>query len=139
MSPTLLFRIAAVLLVLFAVLHTLGFLRFTPTSPGGQAVLRGMKEVSFSIAGKTRTYDDLYRGFGLYNTAYLLFSAFLAWALGGLALTAPRAVRPLGWGLFVLQLASVALSWTYFFLPPLAFSGLVALCVGWATWLVGSR
>jgi len=139
MSPTLLFRIAAVLLVLFAALHTLGFLRFVPTSPAGQAVLHGMKEVSFSIAGKTRTYDQLYRGFGLYNTAYLLFSAFLAWVLGGLAQTAPQAVRSLGWGLFVLQLSSIALSWTYFFLPPLAFSGLVALCVGWATWLVGSR
>jgi hypothetical protein len=137
MSPTLLFRIASVLLVLFAALHTFGFLKFAPASPGGQAVLRGMKEVPFSIAGTTRTYDELYRGFGLYNTAYLFFSAFLAWVLGGLAQAAPQAVRPLGWGLFVLQLVSVALSWIYFFVPPLAFSGLVAVCVGRATWRVG--
>ncbi len=42
MSPTLLYRIAAALLLLFAAGHTLGFLAFKPPSPEGLAV-RGLR------------------------------------------------------------------------------------------------
>ncbi len=69
-------------------------------------------------------------------TAYLLFAAFLAWHLGALARSSPQAIGLLGWAFFLVQVASLVLSWVYFFAVPAAFSGLVAVCVGWAAWLV---
>jgi hypothetical protein len=133
MSPTILYRIAAVLLLLFACGHTAGFLSFKPSSAEGLAVLNAMNSVAFDFEGNNRTYGGFYTGFGLTVTAYLLFSAFLAWYLGRLAVSQPRSVAPLAWALVAVQLVSLAFSVKYFFLVPVVFSALVITCLVWAT------
>jgi len=92
MKATLLFRIAAVLLLLFATGHTIGFLSFTPPTPEGVAVRDAMSNVHFQVRNNSLSYGGFYRGFGLFVTAYLLFSAFLAWQLGSLVVTYPREI-----------------------------------------------
>jgi len=140
MNVRLLYRIAAVLLVLFAAAHTVGFLTFTPATPEGVAVREAMNNVHFQAVTQSRSYGNFYRGFGLFVTAYLLFAAFLAWHLGNVAVKYPQAIGGLAWVFCGLQLASMVLSWIYFFPPPLIFSGLVAFCLGWAAWrLKGAR
>lgn len=136
MNATLLYRIASVLLALFALGHTVGFLKFKPASTDGLAVREAMTNVQFQIGGAKFTYGGFYTGFGLFATAYVVFAAFLAWHLGGLASTTPRAIGALGWEFFALQLVSLALSWIYFLPPPVVLSGLIAICTGWAAWLV---
>ncbi len=138
MNATLLYRIASVLLLLFAVGHTIGFLNFKPPTPEGVAVRDAMNNVHFQVRGGNFTYGGFYIGFGLFATAYLLFSAFLAWHLGGLAQNNPQAIGALGWAFFAVQMVSLVLSWIYFFVPPAVFSALVAACLGWAAWLVQS-
>lgn len=81
MSATLLYCIAAVLLLLFAVGHTVGFMGFKPASPEGLAVRDAMNSVRFEFKGASHSYGGFYTGFGLTVTAYLVFSAFLAWHL----------------------------------------------------------
>lgn len=132
MNTTLLYRIAAVLLILFAAAHTFGFLSFTPPTPEGVAVRDAMNNVHFQIRNHSYSYGNFYRGFGLFATAYLLFVAFLAWHLGAIAAKHPQAIGSLAWVFFGLQLVSMALSWIYFAPPPAISSGLVAACVGWA-------
>ncbi|MEA2239336.1 MAG: hypothetical protein QOC81_4060 [Thermoanaerobaculia bacterium] len=136
MSATLLYRIASVVLILFAAGHTAGFLSLTPPTPQGVAVRDAMNDVHFPVGSGSYTYGGFYKGFGLTLTAYMLFSALLAWHLGGLAATRPDAIGILGWAFFALQIASLVLSWMYFFPVPVVFSGVVAVCVGWAAWLV---
>jgi hypothetical protein len=136
MSATSLYRIAAVLLVLFAAGHTMGFLGFKPATQEGVAVKEAMEKVHFQIGGSSFTYGGFYVGFGLYATVYLLFSAFLAWHLGGLAARDPQAIGALGWVFFAAQLAGFALSWIYFAAPPAVLAALVTICVGWAALLV---
>lgn len=139
MKATALYRIAAVLLFLFAVGHTFGFLNFTPPSSEARAVRDAMKGVHFRIGGASYSYGGFYTGFGLFVTVYLLFSAFLAWHLGGLARSNPQAVGALGWVFCAVQVASLALSYVYFSMAPAVLSALVAVCVGWAAWLVRAR
>ena len=134
MKATLLFRIAAVLLLLFATGHTIGFLSFTPPTPEGVAVRDAMKNVHFQVRNNSLSYGGFYRGFGLFVTVYLLFAAFLAWQLGSLAVKYPQAVRPLGWMLCIVQAASFILSAMYFSGAPVISSALLALCLGWAAW-----
>ncbi len=138
MSATLLYRIASVLFVLFAAGHTVGFLKFQPPTPEGLAARDAMNNVYFEVSGARFSYGGFYVGFGLYVTVYLLFAAFLSWHLGGLASQNPQAIGALGWMFFAVQVASLVLSWKYFFLPPTVLSGLVAVCLGWAAWLVQS-
>jgi len=137
MSATLLYRMAAVLFVLFAVGHTYGFLTLRPPSAEGRAVYDAMNTVRFEIDGRSFTYGAFYRGFGLSCTASMILSAFLCWHLGGLARSAPAAIGALGWVFFTVQVVGVVLSFIYFGPPPMVLSALVAAMVGVAAFLVG--
>ncbi len=139
MKATLLYRIASVLFIVFALGHTIGFLKFKPSSPEGLAVLDAMNNTHFQSRGVTHTYGEIYTGFGLYATLYLLFSAFLAWYLGKLARANPQAIGALGWVFCIAQVVGMVLSWIYFSPPPVVFSGVIALCLGWAAWLTQPR
>lgn len=136
MRAPLLYRIASVLFVLFALGHTFGFLSFKPPTAEGLAVRDAMNNVHFQVDGASLSYGHFYLGFGLYVSAYLFFSAFLAWHLGELAIKLPQAIGALGWIFFAVQLAGLALCWAYFAAPQVVFSGLVAVCLGWAMWQV---
>jgi hypothetical protein len=136
MSPTLLYRISAALLLLFAVGHTVGFLTFEPPSPEGIAVRDAMNSVLFDFKGSNYSYGGFYKGFGLTVTAYMLFSAFLAWHLGWLASTSPRSIGALAWIFAAVQLAGLVLSLRYFFLIPSLFSGVLVFALTWAAWLL---
>lgn len=139
MTATLLYRISAFVLVLFAAGHTLGFLKFKAPTPEGVAVQQAMDNVRFSLGGKSYTYGDFYRGLGLFCTANLLFAAFLAWHLGAMAKSSPQAIGALGWVFFGLQIVGILLSWSYFVPPPTIFSAVLAILTGWAAWLVAGK
>ena len=55
------YRIAALLLLLFAVGHTLGFRQSDPTC-GVDTLLGSMRSIHFDVQGFSRTYWDLCRG-----------------------------------------------------------------------------
>jgi hypothetical protein len=132
MSARSLYRIAAAVFVLFAAGHTIGFLKFKPPTAEALAVRDAMTNVHFHVGHATFSYGNFYIGFGLYVTAYLLFSAFLAWHLGGLARSSPQAVGALGWVFCGVQVASLILSASYFSVVPAVLSGLLAACLGCA-------
>jgi hypothetical protein len=138
MKATWLYRIAAILFVLFATLHTIGFLKFAPPTPEGQAVMNAMNTVPLQ-PGHNYTYGNFYRGFGLFATVYFLFAAAVAWHLGELSRKLPAALGSLPWIFFCLQLVGLALTGKYFSTPPVVFSALVTLCTGWAANLARPR
>ena len=128
MTSKLLYRIVAVVLILFAAGHTFGFLSFRPPSAEGLAVYAAMGNVHFKLDGGSYSYAGFYTGFGLMVTAYMLFSAFLAWHLGTASSKQPQDIRMLAWVFAALQIACFVLGWLYFFLVPILFSGAVAIC-----------
>jgi hypothetical protein len=132
MTAPLLYRIAAVLFVIFAAGHTVGFLRFRPASPQGRAVWDSMNTVRVQLGRGSFTYGGFYVGFGLYNTVFLLFSAVLAWHLSNVAATTPQAIGLLGWAFCATQVAGAVLCWIYFAPPPVILSVVIAVCLGWA-------
>jgi hypothetical protein len=129
MRSSTLYRLAAVLLVLFSFGHTLGFTRATGMV-GADTVVGLMRSVRFSVQGFQRTYWDFYVGFGLFVTVFLLFSAGLSWALAA----TPRDVRlqipAATWGLAICYLGVTILSWRYFFVAPGIFAALITVCLG---------
>src|ERR1700739_984753 len=114
MKTTLLYRIASVLFILFALGHTIGFLKFKPPTAEGLAVRDAMNNVHFKVRGRNYSYGGFYVGFGLFNSVYLLFSALLAWHLGSLAARSPQAIGAVGWAFCLVMVASLALCWAYF-------------------------
>ena len=129
MRPTLFYRIAAILLLLFAAGHTFGFLGFQPTSPEGRTAMDAMATV-FSEDGGRFSYAGFYRGFGLFGGLALLLMAVWAWWLGSLARTMPRATIVPGVAMLLFQVGSLVLALLYFPLPPVIFSAVLILVLG---------
>jgi hypothetical protein len=134
MKASIFYRIAAVLLLLFAAGHTLGFRQNNPEW-GADAVLGLMRSVHFDAQGFTRTYWDFFSAFGLFVSVFLLFAAVLAWLLGGLPAETLARVRSIAWALAICFVAITALSWTYVFTIPIVFSALITVCLTAAAWL----
>ena len=136
MRPTLLYRVAAILLALFTLGHTLGFRQVDPQW-GIDAMISRLQGTSFQIMGMQRTYWDFFVGFGLFVSFLQLFAAIVAWQLSGLAPPALAQMALVRWG-FVIAFAGVSiLSWRYFFLVPLIFSLAITLCLALAAWAGG--
>jgi hypothetical protein len=135
-KPSLLYRIASVLLMLFAAGHTLGFSKVQPQW-GVDALIGSMRTIHFDAQGFSRTYWDFYVGFGLFVSVFLLFAAFLAWQLGALKPDSLALMRGTAWGLAICFVGITTLSWRYFFIAPIVFSLLITACLLAAAWLSG--
>ena len=96
MKASTFYRIAAVLILLFAIGHTVGFLQSDPKW-GVDSLLLSMKSTHFDIQGFSRSYWDFFVGFGLLVTVFLLFAAVLAWQLGGVTLETLVTMRGIAW------------------------------------------
>jgi hypothetical protein len=129
MRAVLWFRVVAIILLLFAVGHTYGFLAFRPPTAEGRAVWDAMNNVHFSVGRSTFSYGGFYKGFGLSISAFQLFSAWLAWTLGSMARRGIPGVRAIAWGLFFLQVVGLVLSVRYFAIVPAVLSAIAALCI----------
>jgi hypothetical protein len=136
MTASLLYRIAAVLLVLYAAGHTMGFRRVDPRW-GVDAFIAGLRTKQFAVQGVQRTYWGFYIGFGLFVTVLLLFAAALAWQLGALP-PAVRAAMPIAtWGFALCFVAATIVTWRYFFTAPIVFSAVITICLILAAWRSG--
>jgi hypothetical protein len=133
MSASLLYRIASVLLLLFAAGHTLGFRQVDP-GWGINTLIAAMKDTHFQVQGMNVTYWGFFTGSGLSVAVFLVFSVVLTWQLGGMPREVLRAVPLIRWGLALCFVALTFLSWQYFFLIPLTFSGTIAICLLAAAW-----
>jgi hypothetical protein len=132
MKATTWFRAAAVMMLLFALGHTLGFLTFTASTAEGRAVFASMNGVHFSSGNSTFSYGGFYRGFGLTITVFQLFLAWMSWTLGSLLGEGAVGVQEMAWGLCALQTVSVVLSLKYFSAVPASFSLIAAICFAMA-------
>jgi hypothetical protein len=134
MKASMFYRIAAVLLLLFAVGHTLGFRQSDPTW-GVDALLSSMRSIHFDMQGFNRTYWDLFEAAGFSVGVFFLFSAILAWQLGSLPATTLALMRGTRWALALCFAAITIVSWRYLFILPIAFSAVITLCLTVAAWL----
>jgi hypothetical protein len=134
MKASLLYRIAAVLLLFFSAGHTLGFRQSDPTW-GVDALRSSMRSIHFDVQGFNRTYWDLFVGAGFSVGVFYLFAAILAWQLGGLPVTTLALMRGTAWA-FALSFAAITVvSWRYLFILPLAFSIAITVCLTAAAWI----
>lgn len=134
MKASIFYRIAAVLLLLFAIGHTVGF-RQTDPKWGVDALLASMRSIHFDVQGFSRTYWDFFVGFGLFVTVFLLLAAAVAWQLGSLPAETLANMRGIAWTLALCFVAITVLSGRYFFIVPIVFSIVITMCLIAAAWV----
>jgi len=134
MKASLFYRIAAVLLLLFAVGHTLGF-RHSDPAWGVDALVGSMRSIHFDIQGFSRTYWDLFLAAGFSVGVLYLFAAVLAWQLGGLPEGTLAVMRTGVWAFALCFAAITAVSCRYLFIIPIVLSLAITVCLTAAAWL----
>jgi hypothetical protein len=134
MKASVFYRIAAVLLLLFAVGHTLGFRQSDPQW-GVDALLGSMRSIHFDVQGSSRTYWDLFVAAGFSVGVFYFFAAILAWQLGGLPAATLAPMRGTVWAFALCFAAITVVSWKYLFILPIAFSFVITNCLTAAAWL----
>ena len=131
MTSRVIYRIAAVLILLFDLSHTAGY----PWSdPRWGVDLGAIQSSHFQVLGFNRTVWDFYIGFGLFVSVFLLLAAIFAWQLSNLPAETLRLMRSSAWALSLCFAAVTVLSWMYFFTIPIVFSGVITVCLIVATW-----
>src|SRR5499427_9296294 len=134
MKASIFYRIAAVLLLLFAVAHTLGFRQSDPQW-GVDALLNSMRSIHFDVMGFNRTYWDLFVAAGFCVGVLYLFAAILAWQLGGLPAATLALMRGTAWAFALCFAVITVVSWRYLFILPIVFSLVITVCLTAAAWL----
>jgi hypothetical protein len=134
MKASVFYRVAAVLLLLFAVAHTLGFRQSDPKW-GVDALLASMQSVHFDVAGSSRTYWDLFLAAGFSVGVFYLFAAMLSWQLGSLPAETLSRMRVTAWAFALCFAAITVVSWRYLFILPVVFSFVITVCLVSAAWL----
>ena len=138
MKAPLLYRIASVLLLLFAIGHTLGF-RQTDPAWGVGPLIDSMRSIHFDVQGLSRTYWDFFTAFGLFFSVFLLFSAVLAWQLSGLPPEIFARMHRTAWALAISFAAVTVLCFRYAFTIPIVLSTMITMCLLAATWLSAKK
>jgi hypothetical protein len=134
MKASVFYRIAAVLLLLFAAGHTLGFRQSDPKW-GVDALLGSMRSIHFDVQGFNRTYWDLFVAAGFSVGVFYLFAAILAWQMAGIPAVTLALMRGTAWAFALCFAAITVVSWRYLFIVPIAFSIVITLCLTVAAWL----
>ena len=134
MKASVFYRIAAVLLVPFALAHTLGFSQADPQWRV-DALLSSMRSIHFDVLGFNRTYWDFFLAAGFSVGVLYLFAAILAWQLGRLPAATLATMRGTAWAFALCFAAITVVSWRYLFIIPIAFSSVITLCLAAAALL----
>ena len=129
MKAAIFIRIASVLLLLHAALHTVGGV-FGKVAPGPASVaVAAMQANHFVAFGNLRTYWDFYMGFGLGISIFLAVEGLALWTLAPLAAIHGTRLRP-ALAIFALGYVVFAVnSFRYFFIAPVIMELLIAACL----------
>lgn len=117
-----LFRIAAVVASIQFLGHSTLFLTYAPKhGPDELAVLQAMRSHHFSFSGYTRSYWDMYFGYGLFSAFNCAIEALLFWFIAPLADAAGRRILPVAATFLFANVGYTVLIARYFFALPAYF------------------
>jgi D-alanyl-lipoteichoic acid acyltransferase DltB (MBOAT superfamily) len=130
LKPVVFLRVASLLTLIHAALHTIGGVFGKPVNATAAMVVATMRGYRFPVLGATRSYADFYRGLGLGITIFLTVEAIVFWQLASLAKSDSRRIRPVLATFLIGYLAMALNSFLFFFSAPVITEILIAACLG---------
>jgi hypothetical protein len=133
MKATLYLRIASVLAIIHAILHTIGGMLSKPNNGAPEiAIIEAMKSRSFNVMGSMRSYWDFFFGYGWLVAITLVIQGILFWQLATMAKTNAAPIRPILLLFCINFLATTVVAFKYFFIAPAVTELLIAACLAGA-------
>jgi hypothetical protein len=128
MKPVIYLRIASILTLIHAILHTIGGV-FGKPAPGVATMIAATMRTRFEVFGVTRSYSDFYMGLGLGISISLTVDAIVFWLLAGVAKSDAARIRPI-LAIFALGYLAIAVnSYLFFFAAPVVVEILISACL----------
>lgn len=128
MKLSTLFRIAAVVALVQCIGHGSLFLTYRPShGPDELAVVQAMQAHHFSFSGYSRSYWDMYFGYGLFSAFNCLIEALLFWCIAPFADAGGRKILPVAATFLFANVGYIVLVSRYFFALPGYFDLILAL------------
>jgi hypothetical protein len=139
MKATLYLRIASVLAIIHAILHTIGGMLSKPNNGAPEiAIIEAMKSRSFNVMGSMRSYWDFFFGYGWLVAITLVIQGILFWQLATMAKTNAAPIRPILLLFCINFLATTVVAFKYFFIAPAITELLIAAFLAGAFFAAGS-
>ena len=130
MRPAVCLRIASALTLVHGLTHTIGGV-FGKTDPGPmQAAVSAMQADTFPVLGITRSFWGFHLGFGLAITMFLTMEAVVFWQFSLLTQSEVARLRPVIATFTAGYVVFAAISYRFFFWPPVVAELLIAGCLG---------
>ena len=129
MKSVILIRIAAVLTLLHAILHTIGGVYGKPAPGMQEATVQVMKANQFPLMGNMRSFWDFYHGMGLALSISMTLEAVVLWLLASLATNHALQLRPILIVFAVGYLVLAVNSYRFFFFGPVVMEIVIAVCL----------
>ena len=128
MKSVIYLRIASILTLIHAVLHTVGGV-FGKPAPGVASMVAATMRSRFQVFGVTRSYSDFYMGMGLAVSIFLTMDAVIFWVLAALAKSNAARLRPVLAVFLLGYLAFAFNSYSFFFVGPIVVELLISACL----------
>ncbi len=125
-------------MILFALGHQLVFRQVDPAW-NASGVVSAMQGKHFVIQGFNTSYWEFFSGFGFIQTIFLLFSAVLAFELARFQENICAELSRVRWAFALCFICVAVVTWTNFFVIPVVFATLIALCLMLAAMKRGVR
>ena len=138
MKPVMFLRVASVVTLIHAVLHTIGGVFGRVGAGPAAAAADAMKKNQFLVMGHIRSFWDFYFGLGLAATISLTAEGIVLWQLASLAKTDAQKLRPIIATFMVAYLVQSVNSNAHFFIGPVITEVLMAACLAGAMVTAGS-
>jgi hypothetical protein len=129
MKATIFLRIASVLTLIHAILHTIGGVFGRPLPGPAEQAVAAMKSNPFIAMGNLRTFWDFYMGLGLSVTVFLTLEAIVFWMLASLVRTEGHRLRPVIVVFAMGYFAPAVNSFRFFFFGPVIAEVIIAVCL----------
>lgn len=130
MTPKLLLRIAAGLVLFFAFGHTIGHTTRHQAEGAQQTVLQTMQEVKFDFFGNTTSYDGMYNGLSLNLIFTLIAFVLILWFVSNTTNEKPKLAMQIVVPIALCLLGFAVTSFLYFFLVPAITCLLASVALG---------
>jgi hypothetical protein len=125
---SVLLRLASLAALLQGLGHGAAVIRWGPThGPGEDVVLNALRTHMFAFQGFTRTYWQLFLGYGLFAATNCFIEAAVFWRLAWIAAETPAFTAAIITVFIAANIVYAALCWRFFFWTPLLFDVLVAV------------
>lgn len=130
MTPKLLIRIAAGLVLFFAFGHSIGHATRHQAEGAQQTVVQTMQDVKFDFFGNTTSYDGMYNGLSLNLIFTLIAFALVLWFVSNVVDERPKLAMQIVLPIALCVCGFAVTSFLYFFLVPAITCLLASVLIG---------